>query len=189
MQILDYLSVCHLSAFYEFLFLHWSFVPIRIHLHSQPGGLLICLGLCLMLDWMKKEQFYNLDMCLVWNLCPENPQQESYLSHLSSRQLLADFCSDFLRVCWDIFIQLWSTIKMVLLTLWDRRGLEESLFASKINCFLATSHRCMLVFGLKAWPTLWPHAISAVPERNACPDASHSVMLSSTENSSKNNRV
>lgn len=64
------------ECFYEFLFLHWSFVPIRIHLHSQPEWIAYLFGIVFpMLDWMKKEQFYNLDMCLVWNLCPENPQQ------------------------------------------------------------------------------------------------------------------
>ena len=85
------------------------------------------------LDWMKKEQFYNLVMCLVWNLCPENPQQgvvsvpfviqDSCL--LISAQTSQEFFGTFL---FNYDQNRFNTVR--------QERLEESLFASKINCFL-----------------------------------------------------
>lgn len=87
----------------------------------NQSGSVICLGF--VCSVILEEEGTVLIWSRVWSEISvlKTLSKESYCPICHPRQLLADFCSDFLRACWDIFIQLCSTVKIILI-LWDRKG-------------------------------------------------------------------
>lgn len=178
MQILDYLSVCRLSAFMNSSSSVWSFIPICTHLHSQPEWISYLFGICLQCYIGGRRNSFNLVTCLVWNLCPENPQQGVVLSHLSSKTAACWFLLRLSKSLLGHFYPIMFYSQNHFNTVRQER-LEESLFASKINCF----HQNLPQMHVGVWfertaPPPWPQAL---PETNPCPAAPHSVLLSSME--------
>lgn len=167
------------ECFYEFLFLRLAFHP---HLHppsfpTRVDQLFVWDFVC---SVILEEEGTVLIWSCVWSEISvlKNLSKESYLSHLSSKTAACWFLLRLSKSLLGHFYPIMFYGQNHFNTVRQER-LEESLFASKINCF----HQNLPQMHVGVWfectaPPPWPQAL---PERNPCPAAPHNVLLSSTE--------